>query len=43
MDVIHMQEVGGYKYVLVIECIYSRWAMAIPMKNVKVATVGQAL
>ena len=43
MDVIHMQEVEGYKYVLVIECIYSRWAMAIPLKNIKAATVCQAL
>ena len=43
MDVIHMQDVEGYRYVLVIECIYSRWAMAIPMKNVKAATVCQAL
>ena len=43
MDIIHMKEVEGYKYVLTIVCIYSRWAMAIPLKNIKAATVCQAL
>ena len=43
MDVVHMKEVEGHKYLLTLVDVFSRWAMAIPLENIKAATVTKAL
>ena len=43
LDVVHMKEVEGYSYVLTITDVFSRWGMAIALKNLKSATIVTAL
>ena len=43
MDIIHMKECEGYKYVLTLVDIFSRWGVAIPLQNIKASSVVKAL
>ena len=43
MDVVHMEECEGHKYLLVLVCVFSRWAMALPLENLKAATITKVL
>jgi len=43
MDVVHMDEVEGYKYLVTLVDVFSRWAMAVPVENIKAATITRAL
>ena len=43
MDVVHMREAEGYRYALTLIDVFSRWAMAIPLQNIKSKTVTDAL
>ena len=43
MDVIHLKEAEGFKYVLTMVDIFSRWAIAIPLINTKASTVTKAI
>lgn len=43
MDVIHLKEAEGFKYILTLVDVFSRWGMAIPLVNIKAKSVTTAL
>jgi transposase InsO family protein len=43
MDILHMMEVQGYKYLLVVVDIFSRYGAAVPLKDIKAESVVRAL
>ena len=43
MDVVHLKEAEGFKYILTMVDIFSRWAIAMPLVNIKASTVTKAI
>jgi len=43
MDILHMSESEGYKYLLTVVDVYSRYGKAIPLKNISARTVSEAV
>ena len=43
MDILHMSESDGYKYLLTVVDVYSRYGIAVPLKDISARTVSEAV
>jgi hypothetical protein len=43
MDILHMEEVNGYKFLLTVIDVHSRYGMAIPLEEITAAAVQRAV
>ena len=43
MDIVHMQQVNGYSYLLTVIDVHSRYGMAIPLQEITAAAVQRAV